>query len=143
MGADNDRPSGGARPMPPRPPLAFIRPFTTHVFNPVSRLFVRWLPWFGLLAYRGRRSGKRYQTPLNVFRHDSGWVFALTYGSDVNWVKNVIAAGEAELIKGTTRIRLIDPELVVDPGRRLVPFGVRQALGVLRVSEFLVMRDAS
>jgi hypothetical protein len=25
---------------PPRPPLAFIRPFTTHVFNPISRLRV-------------------------------------------------------------------------------------------------------
>jgi deazaflavin-dependent oxidoreductase (nitroreductase family) len=103
---------------------------------------VRWLPWFGLLVYRARRSGKRYETPLNVFRHDSGWVFALTYGSDVNWVKNVIAAGEAELIKGRTPIRLVAPELVVDPARRLVPFGVRQVLGVLRVSEFLTMREA-
>jgi deazaflavin-dependent oxidoreductase (nitroreductase family) len=127
---------------PPRPPLAVIRPFTTHVFNPISRRFARWLPWFGILAYRGRKSGTAYRTPLNVFRHGDDWVFALTYGSDVQWVKNVLAAGEATLEKGRKRIRLVEPELLVDPERRLMPFPVRQVLRVMRVSEFLRMRPA-
>ena len=127
---------------PPRPPLAVIRPFTTRVFNPISRRFVRWLPGFGILAYRGRKSGKAYRTPLNVFRHDADWVFALTYGSDVQWVKNVLAAGQATLEKGRKRIRLVEPELIVDPERRLMPFPVRQVLGFMRVSEFLRMRPA-
>jgi deazaflavin-dependent oxidoreductase (nitroreductase family) len=127
---------------PPRPPLAVIRPFTTHVFNPISRRFVRWLPGFGILVYRGRKSGKEYRTPLNAFRHGNEWVFALTYGSDVQWVKNVIAAGEAILEVRRRRIRLVDPELVVDPARRLMPPVVRQGLGLMRVSEFLRMRPA-
>jgi len=127
---------------PPRPPLAVIRPFTTHGFNPISRRFARWLPWFGILDYRGRKSGKAYRTPLNVFRHGDWWVFALTYGSDVQWVKNVLAAGEATLEKRRRRIRLVDPVLIVDAERRLMPFPVRQVLGVMRVSEFLRMRPA-
>ena len=127
---------------PPRPPLAVIRPFTTHVFNPISRLFARWLPWFGILDYQGRKSGKAYRTPLNVFRHGDEWVFALTYGSDVQWVKNVLAAGEATLEKRSRRIRLVDPVLIVDAERRLMPFPVRQVLGPMRVSEFLRMRPA-
>jgi deazaflavin-dependent oxidoreductase (nitroreductase family) len=127
---------------PPRPPLAVIRPFTTHVFNPISRRFARWLPWFGILDYPGRKSGKAYRTPLNVFRHGDEWVFALTYGSDVQWVKNVLAAGEATLEKRRRRIRLVDPVLIVDAERRLMPFPVRQVLGVMRVSEFLRMRPA-
>ena len=127
---------------PPTPPLAFIRPFTTHVFNPVSRLFVRWLPGFGVLSYRGRKTGKRYRTPMNAFRDGDGWIFALTYGSDVQWVKNVLASGEAELqVRRTTR-RLGQPELLVDPTRRLMPFGIRQILGLMRVSEFVRMRPA-
>jgi deazaflavin-dependent oxidoreductase (nitroreductase family) len=126
---------------PPRPPLAVIRPFTTRIFNPFSRLFVGWLPGFGIIAYRGRKSGKAYRTPLNVFRHDGDWVFALTYGSDVQWVENVLAAGEATLEKGRRRIPLVEPELIVDPERRLMPFGVRQVLGLMRVSEFLRMRE--
>ena len=127
---------------PPRPPLAVIRPFTTHVFNPISRRFARWLPWFGILDYPGRKSGKAYRTPLNVFRHGDEWVFALTYGSDVQWVKNVLAAGEATLEKRRRRIRLVDPVLIVDAERRLMPFPVRQVLGLMRVSEFLRMWPA-
>ena len=127
---------------PPRPPLAVIRPFTTHVFNPISRLFVRWLPGFAILRYRGRRSGKQYRTPMNVFRRGDDWVFALTYGSDVQWVKNVLAAGEANLEIRRRTIRLVEPELIVDPQRRLMPQPVRFVLGLMRVSEFLRMRGS-
>ena len=128
---------------PPRPPLAVIRPFTTHVFNPFSRLFVRWLPGFGILAYRGRRSSRAYRTPMNAFRRGEDWIFALTYGSDVQWVKNVLASGEATLEIRRRKIRLVEPELFVDPERRLVPFGIRQILGLMRVQEFLRMRLAA
>ena len=127
---------------PPRPPLAVIRPFTTHLFNPISRRFAGWLPGFGILAYRGRVSGKAYRTPLNVFRHGDDWVVALTYGSDVQWVKNVLAAGEATLEIRRRKIRIVEPELIVDPERRLMPFPVRQFLGLMRVCEFLRMRPA-
>jgi deazaflavin-dependent oxidoreductase (nitroreductase family) len=127
---------------PPRPPLAVIRPFTTHVFNPISRPFVRWLPGFAILRYRGRKSGKQYRTPMNVFRHGGDWVFALTYGSDVQWVKNVLAAGEATLEIRRRRIRIVEPELIVDRERRLMPQPVRFVLGLMRVSEFLRMRGS-
>ena len=127
---------------PPRPPLAVIRPFTTHVFNPISRRFAKWLPGFAILGYRGRKSGKHYRTPMNVFRHGDDWVFALTYGSDVQWVKNVLAAGEATLEIRRSKVHLVEPELIVDPERRLMPFGVRHVLGLMRVGEFLRMRLA-
>jgi deazaflavin-dependent oxidoreductase (nitroreductase family) len=103
---------------------------------------VRWLPWFGILVYRGRKTGARYRTPMNAFRDGDDWIFALTYGSDVQWVKNVLASGEAELLVRRTTHRLVRPELFVDRNRRLVPFGFRQILGLMRVSEFMRMRPA-
>ncbi|MDQ4036056.1 MAG: nitroreductase family deazaflavin-dependent oxidoreductase [Chloroflexota bacterium] len=127
-----------------RQPLTrFLRPFTSHLFNPISRLFVKWLPGFGIIAYRGRRSGKQYRTPMNVFRDGEDWVFALTYGSDVQWVKNVLAAGEADLEVGDRTIHLAEPEVFVDPSRHLMPLPVRLFLGLIRVSEFLRMRPSS
>ena len=54
-------------------------------------------PPFAALHHRGRTSGKAYRIPLNAFPCDDGFVFALTYGSGSDWVKNVLAAGEAEL----------------------------------------------
>ena len=128
-----------------RPPtrFQFLRPFTTRFFNPISRRFVHWLPYFAIISYRGRKSGKTYHTPMNVFRDGDEYVFALTYGSDVEWVKNVLAAGEAELRIRNTTIPLTDPEMFVDPTRHLMPLPVRIMLGLTRVSEFLRMRPAT
>ena len=81
----------------PRTRLQFLRPFTTNVFNRISRRFAGWLPGFGLLLYRGRTTGKAYETPMNVFKVGDEYVLALTYGSDVQWVKNVLAARGCDL----------------------------------------------
>ena len=130
------------RAMAPRTRLQFLRPFTTKVFNRFSRMFSGWMPGFGILRYRGRKTGREYNTPMNVFRHGDSYVFALTYGSDVQWVKNILAAGETRLRTGGRELRLVEPELIVDPERRLMPFPVRQFLGLMRVSEFMRMRIA-
>jgi deazaflavin-dependent oxidoreductase (nitroreductase family) len=121
--------------------MQFMRPFTTRFVNPVTRRFARWLPGFAIIRYRGRRSGKVYRTPMNVFRRGDTYVFALTYGPDVQWVTNVLAAGRAELEIRRHRVRLENPEVVYDPSRRLVPLPVRFFLGLLRVPYFLRMRE--
>jgi deazaflavin-dependent oxidoreductase (nitroreductase family) len=124
----------------PLPRTRFILPFTTHILNRFTRLFVHRLPGFAIISHRGRKSGAIHRTPMNVFRDGDDYLFALTYGSGVQWVKNVMAAGEADLRSGDKTIHLTDPELFVDPKRRLMPLPVRFVLGVMRVSEFLRMR---
>lgn len=126
---------------PPRTRLAWMRAFTTRFVNPLSRLVAGRLPGFAIVHQRGRRTGRRHHTPLNVFRHDGDWVFALTYGSDVDWVRNVLAAEECTITTRGRLVRLVKPQLVVDPRRRLVPQPVRAFLGLLRVTEFLRMRE--
>jgi deazaflavin-dependent oxidoreductase (nitroreductase family) len=125
--------------MPPTR-LTFLRPVTTRFFNPLSRRFAGRLPWFGILIYRGRRSGRTYRTPINAFRRDGHYVFALTYGSEVQWVRNVIAAGGCTLRTMGRDVALVDPELSVDPARRRMPLPVRVILGLTDTTEFLRMR---
>jgi len=127
----------------PLPRTRFILPFTTHILNPFTLLFVHRLPGFAIISHRGRKSGVIHRTPMNVFRDGGDYLFALTYGSDVQWVKNVMAAGEADLRVGDKTIHLTDPQLFVDPQRRLMPLPVRLLLGVMRLSEFLRMRVRS
>ena len=126
----------------PTPRTRFIRPFTTHILNPFTRLFVHRLPGFAIISHLGRKTGEIHRTPMNVFRDGDDYLFALTYGSNVQWVKNVLAAGEADLRIGDRTVHLTNPEVFVDPKRQLMPQPVRTMLGVMRVSEFLRMRAA-
>ena len=98
-------------------------------------------PPFAALHHRGRTSGKAYRIPLNAFPCDDGFVFALTYGSGSDWVKNVLAAGEAELEYAGERLMLTEPRLVTrDEVHRCLPASTVLPLGLLRVREFLTMR---
>ena len=121
----------------------FVRPFANRVINPVTRRFAGRLPGFGIVAHVGRRSGRTYRIPINVFRRGDQFVFALTYGSKVDWVQNVLTAGGCELRTRGRGFRLDHPQLTVDPKASLTPLPVRLFLRLLRVGEFLVMKRAS
>ena len=122
--------------------LRSLRPYTTRFFNPISRRFAGHLPGFAILVYVGRRSGRIYRTPMNVFRRGDDYVFALTYGSDVQWVKNIQSAGGCELVTMGRTVRLTDPQLFVDPRQRVMPIPLRFFLRAMNVTEFLTMRRA-
>jgi uncharacterized membrane protein required for colicin V production len=69
--------------------------------NRITGLFAGWLPGFGILTHVGRKSGKVYRTPINVFRASNGFIIALTYSSQSEWAKNVLAAGEYESLQNS------------------------------------------
>ena len=106
--------------------------------RPVAARF----PGFAIIGYVGRRSGRPYRTPINVFHRDGDYVFALTYGPDVQWVRNVLAAGSAELEERGRIVTLRDPRRISDPAASLVPLLVRPFLRLMRVTEFLRMSPA-
>src|SRR3954466_9758855 len=85
-------------------------------------------PGFAIVTHVGRRSGRTYRTPVNVFREDGRYVFALTYGADSDWVRNVVAAGGCEIETRRQRVALVDPQRFTDEGRRVVPAPVRWIL---------------
>ena len=120
--------------------LRFLRPFTTRIFNRLSIHVAGRLPWFAILTTVGRRSGKTYRTPINVFRRGDAYVFALTYGSDVQWLKNIMAAGDCWMQTRGRDVHLVEPELILDPDLGLLPPPVRMFLTFDRVTELLRMR---
>jgi deazaflavin-dependent oxidoreductase (nitroreductase family) len=125
---------------PPRTRLHVLGPLTTHIFNPVTRVVAGRLPGFGVLAHTGRSTGRRYRTPLLVLRRGDDYVIALWYGSDVHWVKNVLAAGGCELRTQGRNVRLAEPRLSADPARRILPLPLSWAGSVIGLSEFLRLR---
>ena len=115
--------------------------FNLHVTNRVLAPAAGRLPGFAVVSHVGRRSGRVYRTPVNLFRDGDRYVIALTYGSDSQWVRNVLAAGAADIETRGRHVRLVAPEVVHDPERSLVPLPVRPVLGVVRVSDFMLLRE--
>jgi deazaflavin-dependent oxidoreductase (nitroreductase family) len=107
------------------------------VTNRITGLFAGWLPGFGILAHVGRKSGRVYRTPVNVFRASNGFIIALTYSSKSEWVKNVLAASGCELRTRGKKYQLSAPHVVRDPKRRRFPFPVRIVLGIVGAEEYM------
>lgn len=66
----------------------------------------------GVIRHVGRSTGTRYGTPVGVVDTDEGLVIALPYGTSPDWLKNVLAAGGAEVVHEGRTIPVEDPELV-------------------------------
>jgi deazaflavin-dependent oxidoreductase (nitroreductase family) len=120
----------------------FMRRFTTHLFNPGTLLFFGRLPGCGVLTHVGRTSGRRYRVPIFVLRRGDDYVFALTYGSESHWVKNILAAGGSEMRVRGRDLRLVEPAVFVDETRRLMPLPYRLAGRAVLVTGFLSMHAA-
>ncbi|MBW8487557.1 nitroreductase family deazaflavin-dependent oxidoreductase [Actinomadura parmotrematis] len=111
--------------------------FNRVATNRVLRPFTARLPGFAVVRHNGRTSGRPYRTPVGLFARPDGYVIALTYGPDRDWVKNIVAAGGCELeIRGRT-VAATAPRVVHDPARTGMPPGVKQALTLLGVTDFL------
>lgn len=86
--------------------------FNKRVTNPVARTITPWLPSLGTLEHVGRKSGKRYRTPLLAFRTHDGYAILIGYGLQTDWLKNVLAGGPTVLRKRGRAIALVNPLVV-------------------------------
>jgi len=105
-------------------------------------IFAARLPGFGILTNVGRKSGRLYRTPVNVFRAPDGFLIALTYGRESEWVRNVDAAGGCQLETRGVRYLLSSPTIVHDPTRRRFPLFVRMMLGIIGANDFMQLRTS-
>jgi deazaflavin-dependent oxidoreductase (nitroreductase family) len=120
-----------------------FRRFAMRYINPVTQRVAGKLPTFGILTHRGRKSGRIYQTPINLFRRGDAYFFFLTYGSDVQWVKNVLATGSCSVETRGRVVELVEPELITDPELRPAPPVVRFVeRRIAGVTQYLRMRAA-
>jgi deazaflavin-dependent oxidoreductase (nitroreductase family) len=118
-----------------------FRNVVNRYINPVARPVARKLPSFAILTHEGRRSGHVHRTPVNVFRKGDDYFFFLTYGSDVQWVKNVLASGTCSIETGGHIVELNAPELVTDPELGPAPGHVRFVeRRIAGVTQYLRMR---
>ena len=83
--------------------------------------------WYAAaIRHTGRKSGKQYSTPVGVERVQDGFIIPLAYGTQVDWLQNVIAAGRATISAKGEIYEVTEPEVIdaaaalpsLSPGRR-------------------------
>ncbi|UXA20323.1 nitroreductase family deazaflavin-dependent oxidoreductase [Mycobacterium sp. SMC-4] len=99
--------------------------------NPLLRPLSKRMPGLGVIHHRGRTSGKQYETIVTPYRKGAVLAIGLAHGK-TNWVKNVLAAGEADIEIGRTRLHLVRP--------RVLPAGTTDE-SLPRTAQMLVKRS--
>ncbi|MGD9621271.1 MAG: nitroreductase family deazaflavin-dependent oxidoreductase [Mycolicibacterium sp.] len=79
--------------------------------NPMLRPFSKRMPGMGVIKHRGRSSGKEYETLVTPYRKGRVLAIGLAHGK-TNWVKNVLAAGEADIQIGKESLHLVNTRIL-------------------------------
>jgi hypothetical protein len=118
-----------------------LRSFNKHILNRVTlKISGASHSPISTVYHMGRHSGKVYQTPIIVGRDSTGFVFALTYGVEVDWYRNVLAAGRCALIWHGKKYMLENPEPVaVEAALPVFPLPLRFILRMVGIQDFFGM----
>jgi deazaflavin-dependent oxidoreductase (nitroreductase family) len=93
---------------------------------------------FSIVTSVGRKSGKTYETPIIVQPTGGGFMIELTYGDQVQWYRNVLAAGGCTITYRRVEHRIAGFE-PVDVATGLAAFSPsqRRILTLLHRSHFV------
>jgi len=113
----------------------------THVNKKYLNRFMIRLAGLGAFAeveHVGRKSGTVRRTVIMAFRKGDVITLALTYGPDVDWLKNIRATGGCRMHLGS-RLLTLGPSTRIEAaeGVRRMPVGPRLILPLLRCDDFV------
>lgn len=116
-----------------------VRQVNKRLLNPMMlRLAGRRYWYAAALHHTGRRSGRRYTTPVLAEAVQGGFVVPLPYGAEVDWLRNVVAAGHATLDVHGRTVAVTRPRIVpAAEVRPLVPARRVRQWRLWRIEQFL------
>jgi deazaflavin-dependent oxidoreductase (nitroreductase family) len=98
----------------PGVPMKFpvwLENFQIKYINPVAVPIARFMPGITVISHRGRKSGRQFQTAVSAYRRGDTVAIMLAHGK-TNWVKNILAAGEADIVLRGRDVHLVNPRIV-------------------------------
>ena len=88
----------------------------------------------------GRKTKRRYRTPVVAFPTVKGFVVPMSYGRDVDWARNIKAAGKCEVERLGGRVKVQNPRVVGSKtAYRHLPVLVRPALLAANLPGYLLL----
>ena len=90
-----------------------VRTLNKYLLNPVMMLLAGRKHWYAaVIRHTGRRSGKHYATPVVADRVADGFILPLPYGTGVDWLRNLIAAGQTTITVSGQTYEVAEPEII-------------------------------
>lgn len=91
-----------------------IRIFNKYIFNRITLRFTGTGKGpFSVVYHIGRHSGRIYRTPVLASYVGETIIIPLSYGENVDWLRNVLANGSCEILRQNNWMRAINP-IVID-----------------------------
>ena len=113
------------------------------VTNPLLGTVAWLVPPLAVVHHKGRKSGRAYRSPVLAIPSAKGFVIPLTYGRDVDWARNIVAARGFELERMGRKVRLTKPRIVgFDKAGPHLPAVVRPLFKAANLPGF-VLSDSS
>jgi deazaflavin-dependent oxidoreductase (nitroreductase family) len=120
-----------------------IGSFLKHTLNRATSRVARGRAGpFALVKHVGRKSGRQYETPIIVQLTEGGFVIELTYGPEVDWYRNVVAANGCRILYHGVEhvIEGLEPLTAAEGIRAFTP-GQQRILRLLRRTHFVKLLE--
>ena len=126
----------------PEPFRGLIRTSNKYLLNPLMLRLAGKRFWYAsVVEHSGRRSGKTYSTPVVADRVGSDILIPLPYGTQVDWLRNVLTAGNATVVRKGETLAVGAPELIDSTqALPLLPRNRRRTFERVHIGHFLRMR---
>jgi deazaflavin-dependent oxidoreductase (nitroreductase family) len=85
--------------------------FNRALTNPVQVRYAWAIPPWVVICHSGRRSGRRYRTPVNGYRRGNKLAVVILYGERSDWVQNVLA-GKTQVVRAGRTYELRNARVV-------------------------------
>jgi deazaflavin-dependent oxidoreductase (nitroreductase family) len=94
-----------------------------------------------VVRHVGRTSGRSYETPVSAVVTDDGFVIALPYGLNTDWLKNVLARGSATIVHEGNTYQVDRPEITdISVAEPLFPPKDQRTHRRFRVEHYLLVQ---
>jgi deazaflavin-dependent oxidoreductase (nitroreductase family) len=128
-----------------KPVTDATRVLNKRIGNPaMMRLAGRRYFFAGVIRHKGRRSGREYATPMWAVPTTEGIVISLPFGEGADWLKNVLAAGQATIETRGESWAVAEPEVLDrETAWPLLPRRARLLFGLAGNERYLKLRRLS
>ena len=123
----------------PAPFQTLIRTSNKYLLNPLMLRLAGQPYWYAsVIRHTGRTSGRQYATPIVADRVGDTMIIPLPYGTQVDWVRNVLTAGQATIVHKGETYEVGSPELIDSTqALPLLPRDRRETFEKVRIGHFL------